>query len=68
MSQSPTKQGQVQHIRWLPRDISLGNHNAPKGALLQGWCEISGTRQLWESLGDGRAFFVGYICPVWSDR
>ena len=67
MSEFPIKPGRVQEIRWLPRDISLGQHDAHKGALLQGWCETSGTRQLWESLGDGRAFFVGYICPRWQE-
>lgn len=57
--------GDRQYVDWLPRDIRLDlSKDAQVGTLLQGWCETTETRQLWEVVNIGEkplARFVGFI-------
>lgn len=50
----------IKQISFLPRDIRIGA-SGNKGELLFGWCETTVTRQLWVSIGEGNAKFVGFI-------
>jgi hypothetical protein len=64
------KVGTRQKAALLPRDIRLGwRESDPRGTLLCGWCNTTGTRQLWEVLGTGpeaEAVFLGFVCSSWD--
>ncbi len=62
------KPQEVKKISYLPRDISLGHHEAPKGILLVGWCLTTDTFQLWESIGEGNAKFLGFVCSKFDEK
>ena len=68
MKEKLPKQGHVQQVKWLPRDIRLGwTGEEKKGTLLYGWCTITDTLQLWEILETGaeaKAKFLGFISSV----
>ena len=57
----------VVEISYLPRDIRIGAKDS-KGEYLCGWCETTGTRQLWECIGEGKARFVGYVSASLATR
>jgi hypothetical protein len=66
------KAGRREPVAWLPRDIALGCHDAPKGTLLEGWDAASDSRQLWQVLGplekggESMAELIGFVCSTWN--